>query len=74
MNFFRFVGACCNEPSKSGILKFIGKGCSYVVLSLISWDRLVRFGSRSEVISKSHVNGEIHNQTGNLVITCGHRF
>ena len=37
MNFFRFVGACCNELSKSGILKFIGKGCSDVVLSVISW-------------------------------------
>ena len=28
----------------------------------------------SKYISKSHVNGEIHNQIGNLSITCGNGF
>ena len=46
MQFFRFVGAWCYELSKSGILKFIGKGHLYVVLFLISWDGIVRFWSR----------------------------
>ena len=45
MKLFKFVGACFNELSKVGILKFICKGCSYVVLSLISSDGLVRLGS-----------------------------
>ena len=56
------------------MLKFKGIGCSYYVLSLISGNDLVRLGSMLRVISKNHVNGEIHNQIGNLVITCGNGF
>ena len=44
MNLFKFVGAPCNELSKTGEVRLMGKGCSYVVLSLIS-DGMVRLGS-----------------------------
>ena len=44
MKPFKFVGAFINELLKSGIHKLIGKGYSYVVLSLIS-DGLLRLGS-----------------------------
>ena len=33
-----------------------------------------KIGEQVEIISESHVNGEIHNQIGNLVITCGNGF
>ena len=39
------VGACSKDLSKSGKLKFIGKGCLYVVLSLISGNESVRLGN-----------------------------
>ena len=44
MKLFSFVGAYFNELSKTGKVKLTGKGCSYVVLSLIS-DGMVRLGS-----------------------------
>ena len=45
MKLFKFVGACVRELSKVGMLMFIGKGCSYVGLSLISVSGLVTLGS-----------------------------
>ena len=35
MKYFILVGLCLRELSKCGILRFRGKGCSYLVVSLI---------------------------------------
>ena len=44
MKLLSLMGASFNELSKKRKVKLIGKGCSYVVLSLIS-DGMVRLGS-----------------------------
>ena len=73
MKLFKFVGGSFNELSKIGKVKLIGRGCSYVVLSLISAGMgMIR--EHVEVISKSHVNGEVHNQIMSLIIACSKRF
>ena len=35
MKSFNLVGLCLRELSKCSILRFRGKGCSYLILSLI---------------------------------------
>ena len=47
MKSFNFVSVCLNELSKFCILRFRGKGCSHLVLSLIIGNESVRLGSMS---------------------------
>ena len=47
MKSFSLVGVCLSELLKFGILRFRGKGCLYLVLSLIIGIESVRLGSMS---------------------------
>ena len=47
MKSFNLIGACLSELTKFDILKFKGKGYSYLVLALISGNESVRLGSMS---------------------------
>ena len=47
MKSFNFVSLCLGELSKCGILRFRGKGCSYLILSLIRGNESVILGSMS---------------------------
>ena len=50
MKSFNLVGLCLRELSKHGILRFRGKGCSYLILSLIIGKESVRLGSMSRYL------------------------
>ena len=47
MKSFKLVSLCLRELSKHDILRFRGKGCSYLILSLIIGRESVRLGSMS---------------------------
>ena len=69
MKSFSFVGLCLRELSKCGILKFQGKDCSYLVLSLIRGNESVILGSMSRYLVNAKL---IVKYITNFVILLSH--